>query len=1288
MTDPSNLSIPDQIDIACDEFERTWNGATQKSIEEFLTVDLTESHRRQLYRELLLLEFDLRRQAGVTLPDETNLLQRFPDYLEETADVFRNVGTLVISEEVAEDNRNRKVLQGDQEMLKQSIEHETTPRSELQTVQPDATIIGSGAENPTAATTPAVDEALTVLAPPQQPDEIGRLGEYRVLQLLGTGGMGMVFRAEDTRLKRQVALKVMKPTIAANRSAKDRFLREAQFTAAIEHDNIVQIFQVGEDRGVPFIAMPFLKGESLKARQERVGKLSQSDVVKIGIQVAAGLAAAHERQLIHRDIKPDNIWIEEKTGRAKILDFGLVRATSDDAGLTQSGMVMGTPRYMAPEQALGQEVDHRCDLFSLGSVLYHLASGKLPFEGSNVTATLMAVVQQEPKPLEEVVKGIDPELSQIIARLMSKNRERRPKSAAEVAKSLNAVLQRLKQAPNPKAAPPASQAAAEANALPVIVTEQTSVLARGKATARKLTDAAQDAQPSASGNKPPKKPAVRLAAAAAGAFLLLLFGTWIIIKDKDGNEIARFKVPEGGSVEVQDDDGKPQKVTTMTESGAKTTQVVPSPAGSSPFSAGQSTWTFKPIPVGESEWDKLDPRAIPAEERFDWQPKELVGVIGSHSRRHWADHPVSAAISPDGKLAATAVEPLGGNAKHEALIIWDMETQTPKWRISKLDTLFTLRFTADSKRLIGRAMHTGKTTILDLSGSEPVLVAVDDQCDHPASWSSAFTTWFEDGRTLMLLTKNPDLKLNLYRTDWEQKTISASVAQTPTIKPFPSPLTTNWCASPQSNKVIYVTTENKMFRATVRDGQFVEPEELNVPVADSDRCHALSPDGNRLAIASFDGTNPPSISIWDLSQKPPKPGNKIVHIGEREQLQFSPDGRWLVASYIWTKLFRVTGTELKEVGWLDETGAGNPPQVGFTPDGNRAIVVSDQGFVRFWDLSGDKPVELSPWKPDSGFMAFGVMPQLHPLDGSLLLPRYVRNFLEFQTWVAGGPAPNPTSVDEFLVGPGYSHYMPLGRNDALVPAKSDIISGRRRMHFDGTLWIESGEPFGESGHNSSEVSADGKLLITSKRSDPTELVGWDLTGDPPIVKWRLPFDPALTGHLPEVQPFTFSTNGKVLAVKPTYESHGTPDHKLLLINPLAEKPAITTRIPLTPAQAGFYKLALSPDGRFIAHTRDATGDIILDHIADGRPQKMRSYPGGNVYTTWLSFSPDGRYVAYSTAQGIVEVLTVPQLKPVWTWQAPGPVNWLTWTPDGRHLVTHNGNKTLYVLRLNQLAASP
>lgn len=291
-----------------------------------------------------------------------------------------------------------------------------------------------------AGQTVAVDaSAVSFLRPAQQPDEIGRLGGYRILQILGSGGMGVVFRAEDLKLKRQAALKVMKPEIAANLEAKVRFLREAEATAAIEHDNIVTIYQVAEDNGVPFIAMQLLKGESLQQRIARERKLEQSEVIRIGREIADGLQAAHSRALIHRDIKPDNIWLQEGTGRVRILDFGLARNNAEETGLTQSGIVLGTPKYMAPEQAQGENLDARADLFSLGSVLYRIASGAAPFEGFNLTATLIAVAHKEPQPLSSVAPDLHPRLAELINRLLSKNPADRPTSAADVASELRYI---------------------------------------------------------------------------------------------------------------------------------------------------------------------------------------------------------------------------------------------------------------------------------------------------------------------------------------------------------------------------------------------------------------------------------------------------------------------------------------------------------------------------------------------------------------------------------------------------------------------------------------------------------------------------------------------------------------------------------------------------------------------------------------------------------------------------------------------------------------------------------
>jgi hypothetical protein len=280
------------------------------------------------------------------------------------------------------------------------------------------------------------------LAPPQAEDELGRLGGYRILKQLGAGGMGMVFLAEDPQLRRRVALKVMAPALAADKTARQRFLREAQATAALHHDHVVTIYQVAEDRGVPFLAMELLAGESLETRLQREGRLPLAEALRLGREIASGLDAAHEQGLIHRDIKPANIWLEARRGRpgrAKILDFGLAHFERGDQRLTLSGTIVGTPHYMSPEQAGGEHVDHRGDLFSLGCVLYRMTAGELPFEGTNLRSILKAVMFESPRPLLTLAPAGPPALAALIERLLAKEPNNRPQSAVEVLEALAAM---------------------------------------------------------------------------------------------------------------------------------------------------------------------------------------------------------------------------------------------------------------------------------------------------------------------------------------------------------------------------------------------------------------------------------------------------------------------------------------------------------------------------------------------------------------------------------------------------------------------------------------------------------------------------------------------------------------------------------------------------------------------------------------------------------------------------------------------------------------------------------
>lgn len=277
------------------------------------------------------------------------------------------------------------------------------------------------------------------LSPPRAPGELGRLGPYRVLRVLGTGGMGVVYAAEDPQLERAVALKVMKPEVAANPDSRERFLREARAVAAIEHEHIVSIYQVGEDNGVLFLAMPLLRGETLENRVARGGRLPLAEVLRIGRETAEGLAAAHGRGLIHRDIKPSNLWLEGEDARVKIVDFGLARRDRDGARLTRAGTILGTPSYMPPEQASGETLDGRSDLYSLGVVLYWLGAGRLPFPQEDLLALLSAVATETPPALREFNRDVPPTFVDLVMRMLAKRPEQRPATARVVVEELRAI---------------------------------------------------------------------------------------------------------------------------------------------------------------------------------------------------------------------------------------------------------------------------------------------------------------------------------------------------------------------------------------------------------------------------------------------------------------------------------------------------------------------------------------------------------------------------------------------------------------------------------------------------------------------------------------------------------------------------------------------------------------------------------------------------------------------------------------------------------------------------------
>jgi serine/threonine-protein kinase len=291
------------------------------------------------------------------------------------------------------------------------------------------------------------------LSPSKETGHLGRLGHYEILEVVGRGGMGVVLKALDETLHRVVAIKILSPHLASNATARRRFTREAQAAAAITHEHVVTIHGVEEAHDPPYIVMQYVSGMSLQERLDRDGPLEVKEILRIGSQAARGLAAAHAQGVIHRDIKPANILLENGIERVQITDFGLAR-TLDDASLTQSGVIAGTPQYMAPEQANGETIDHRADLFSLGSVMYALCTGRPPFRASTVMGVLKRVSEEQARPVREVNPDIPEWLEAIIEKLHAKHPEQRFQSAAEVADLLGQHLAHLQQ-PSQTPLPPA-----------------------------------------------------------------------------------------------------------------------------------------------------------------------------------------------------------------------------------------------------------------------------------------------------------------------------------------------------------------------------------------------------------------------------------------------------------------------------------------------------------------------------------------------------------------------------------------------------------------------------------------------------------------------------------------------------------------------------------------------------------------------------------------------------------------------------------------------------------------
>lgn len=679
----------------------------------------------------------------------------------------------------------------------------------------------------------------------------------------------------------------------------------------------------------------------------------------------------------------------------------------------------------------------------------------------------------------------------------------------------------------------------------------------------------------------------------------------------------------------------------------------PDPSGAKPaVKAGG----WQPVAVGQSAFDKLDPAAIPAEERFEWQPKELVAVIGNHARRHWSSSSVR--ISPDGKFATS-------NDRTQT-IVWDMSTQTPLGEFANAWPTFR----DDSKVLY---FDDGpQPGAIDLTKQPLVLSPFTIKIPEPGTWR--YQTRIENGRTLVAREYGGQHRGILVDVSGDQPVVGGTVSCSADGSGF---LAFFWSAT---GTAVYRTKEGQLRHVEIKDAKFVNDREL--AIADGKGLpKAISPDGKRVVLRGT-GT---VFEIWDISGELPKKALEFT-AAIAGACVLSPDGRWFTTSYNETQLWRIDGSEPKFVGSLDQTGNGGGGSVAFSQDGHRAIVGSDNGFVRFWDLSGDTPKELSPPNLTQAFRRVLNAPMssfhLDPRTGRLMLRTYDMpkpDFAQrFQLWdfAASSPRPFPTP-GVMLDSPSGGPILPLADARWMSVGPFYRVTGNEIYSIRDGAWQSDTKPFGTNSPTST-VSPDGAWFFALCGFKPGEyaLEGWDVRQEP-VKKWTIPFDET-TG--PNDWRLLSSHDGSLFAVAHGY---GETGGELTLYRHRGDRAEKFGAIPFK-IGIGLNRAALSPDGGWLVHYSESNGGpVVIADIRTGQAQELARK--GLGYVRWLTFSPDGQRVAYTTDNGggifRVGVLDAKTLAPLYEWQSPGNIDWLDFAPDARHLITLNGNHTVYVLRL-------
>jgi eukaryotic-like serine/threonine-protein kinase len=713
-----------------------------------------------------------------------------------------------------------------------------------------------------------------------------KVGHYELVKQIGAGGMGEVYLAQDSRLARKVALKLLPAHVGLDRQRLERFKQEARAASALNHPNILTIYEIGEEAGRPFIATEFIEGETLRDRLAQA-RLSINEALDIVVQVATGLNAAHEAGIVHRDIKPENIMLR-RDGYAKILDFGLAKlikphtdgAESSIQVKTDEGVVMGTPRYMSPEQARGLKVDIRTDIFSLGAVLYEMLTGRTAFEGATPGDVIVSILDREPAPVARYVADIPAELDEAVRKALRKEREERYQTAKDLLTDLKAIKHRLE-----------FEAELERSAQPR--KESRSPVAGGTRQAVRTADVETRTTTRTESAITGIKRHQRNAVVISGAIIVLAVAWYLVSRFRSGNEVAL--TPKNVSFAQLTDQPGPEYFSSLSPDGKSLVYA----------SYASGNWDIYFQRVGgktainltkDSAADDTQPAFSPDGERIAFRSERegggifVMGATGESVKR-LTDSGFNPAWAPDGQEIAFADEGIVENPNilhNPSSRIWAVSVTTGEKRLVTKANSMQPNWSPRGLRIAywGRPIPAGQRDIwtIPAGGGEPVEVIKDPATDWNPVWSP-------DGKYLYFASDRGG-SMNLWRVPIEENT--GKVLGPPEAVTTPSPYSAHLSFSRDGKRIAYaqivrsanlqqVGFDPRREKATGQPIRITQgSRHANTP--------ALSPDGEWLA---FDSQGSPQDDLFVIRRDGTFLRQLTEDIHKDRRPSWSPDGKRL-----------------------------------------------------------------------------------------------------------------------------------------------------------------------------------------------------------------------------------------------------------------------------------------------------------------------------------------------------------------------------------------------------------